>query len=157
LQKGDWKTGDIYMVETANAAGECNFYVNPASTGTISVVAWARDHISYQGTISVTGTGIEGGDIQNYINGVEAVYPSASMNSVTIPFSLAAGCIARVDVYDITGRLVTNIAAEEMLAGEHSLVWELENADGEAVPSGVYHVRVSTSNWTGTISLVVAR
>ncbi|MCK5117633.1 MAG: hypothetical protein KAR44_13635, partial [Candidatus Aegiribacteria sp.] len=53
--------------------------------------------------------------------------------------------------------LVANLAAEEMVAGEHSLVWELEDANGEAVPSGVYHVRVSTDNWTDTISLVVAR
>ncbi|MCD4776898.1 MAG: hypothetical protein K8S15_12710 [Candidatus Aegiribacteria sp.] len=157
LQKGDWQTGDIYMVETANAAGEYTFYVNPASTGTISVVAWARDHISYQGTINVTGTGFEGGGIQDYINGVDAVYPSPAMNSATIPFSFAVEGMARVDVYDITGSLVRKLASEEMTAGEHSLVWELEDANGEAVPSGIYHIRVSTADWTGTISLVVTR
>ncbi len=157
LQKGDWQSGDIYKVETTNAAGECTFFVNPASTGTISVVAWARDHISYQGTISVTGTGFEEGGLQDYINGVDAVYPSPAMNSVTIPFSLATEGNTRVDVYDVTGRLITNIAAEEMTAGEHSLLWKLEDNNGEAVPSGVYHVRVSAAGWTGTISLVVTR
>ncbi|NOQ21826.1 MAG: T9SS type A sorting domain-containing protein [Candidatus Aegiribacteria sp.] len=157
LQKGDWQTGDIYKVAATNAAGECDFYINPSSTGTISVVAWARDHISYKGSISVTGTGFEGGGPQNYINVLDAVYPSPATNSATIPFSLASDGIARVDVYDITGRLVTNLAAEEMATGEHSLVWRLEDANGEAVPSGVYHVRVSTSDWSGTINLVVIR
>lgn len=157
LQKGDWKTGDIYLVETTNSAGECTFYVNPGSTGVISVVAWARDHISYQGTISVTSTGMEGGGIQDYINDTGTVYPSPAMNSVTIPFSLAADGVARVDVYDITGRLVTNIAVEEMTAGEQKLVWELEDASGQAVPSGVYHIRISAADWTGTVNLVVVR
>ena len=157
LQKGDWQSGDIYLVETTNSSGECTFYVNPASTGTISVVAWARDHIAYQGTISVTGTGFEGGDPQDYFNAVDAVYPSPAMNSATIPFSIASNGFARVDIYDLTGRLVKRLAAEEMIAGEHSLVWELEDTNGHAVPSGVYHVRVSIENWTDTISLVVAR
>jgi len=157
LQKGDWQTGDIYLVETTNAAGECTFFINPASTGTISVVAWARDHISYQGTINVTGTGFEEGGIQDYINNVDPVYPSPAMNSITIPFSLAVEGLASIDVYDITGRLVTELASEEMTAGDHSLLWELEDTNSEAVPSGIYHIRVSTADWTGTISMVVAR
>ncbi|MCD4700414.1 MAG: hypothetical protein K8S24_01015, partial [Candidatus Aegiribacteria sp.] len=157
IQKGNWQTGDIYMVHTTNGSGVASFYVNPSSTGTMSVVAWARDHISYQGSISITGTGLEGGDIQNYINGVDAVYPSPAMSIATIPFSLASAGAARVDVYDVTGRIVATLAAEEMAAGQHSLVWKLKNSGGESVPSGVYHVRVSSTDWYGTTSLVVVR
>jgi hypothetical protein len=157
LQKGDWQTGDIYLIETANAAGECTFYVNPASTGIISVVAWARDYVSYQGTITVNGTGFEEGTIQHYINNVNAVYPSPAMNSVTIPFSLAADGMTQVDVYDISGRVAATLTAGEMTVGEHSVVWELADADGNPVPAGVYCVRISTPEWTGTTNLVVAR
>ena len=157
LQKGDWQTGDIYEVDTANSAGECTFYLNPSSTGTISVVAWARDYVSYRGTISVTGTGFEDAGIQNYINGISAVYPSPAMNSVTIPFSLAAEGITRIDVYDISGRVAANLSANEMTAGEHSIVWELVDNDRNPVPAGVYCVRISTPEWTGTSNLVVAR
>ncbi len=157
IQKGNWQTGDIYMVHTTNSSGIATFYVNPSSTGTISVVAWARDHISYQGTISVTGTGFEGGDIQNYINGVNAIYPSPAMSSATIPFSLASSGAVRVDVYDVAGRSVSTLAAEEMAAGQHSLVWELKDSSGEVVPSGVYQVRISSTDWSGTTSLVVVK
>ncbi|MCD4776113.1 MAG: T9SS type A sorting domain-containing protein [Candidatus Aegiribacteria sp.] len=157
LQKGDWQTGDIYEVDTANSAGECTFYVNPSSTGTISVVAWARDCVSYQGTITVTGTGFEGGDLQEYINGINAVYPSPAINSVTIPFSIATDGMTRIDVYDISGRVAATIEADEMTAGEHSVQWELADTDGNPVPAGVYCVRISTPEWTGTSNMVVVR
>lgn len=157
LQKGNWQTGDIYMVDTTDGSGEAAFFVNPSSTGSISVVAWARDHISYQGSIEVTGTGSEGGGIQDYINGIYAVYPSPAMSSATIPFTLASAGTARIDVYDITGRIVTTLAAEEMAAGQHSLVWDLQSANGAMIPSGVYHVRISTSGWAGITDLVVIR
>ncbi|MCK4506375.1 MAG: T9SS type A sorting domain-containing protein [Candidatus Aegiribacteria sp.] len=84
-------------------------------------------------------------------------YPSPAMSSVTIPFSLAATGAARIDVYDITGRIVTTLAAEEMTAGQHSLVWNLRDTNGSVIPSGVYHIRISTADWTGVTNLVVTR
>ncbi len=158
LQKGDWQTGEVYEVGTTNSSGSVTLYVNPATTGTMSVVAWARDNVAYQGTINITGTGIEEGDTNPiFLNSVSAVYPSPAMSIATIPFSLAAAGTARVDVYDVTGRIITTLAAEEMAAGQHSLVWNLENSSGTAIPSGVYHVRISSVDWTGTANLVVAR
>jgi len=158
LQKGDWQTGEVYEVGTTNGSGSVTLYVNPSTTGTISVVAWARDHISYQGSINVTGVGIEEGDLNPInVNNVSAIYPSPAMSSATIPFSLAAAGAARIDVYDVTGRIVTTLAAEEMAAGQHSLVWNLEDGRGSPIPSGVYHVRITAADWTGTTNLVVAR
>lgn len=158
LQKGNWQTGDVYEVGITNGSGNVTLYVSPTSTGTISIVAWARDKISYQGTINVTGVGIgerEGDPV--FCNNLDSVYPNPSMGSVTIPFSLAASGVARVDIYDITGRIVTTLAAEEMADGQHNLLWDLEDTNGIAVPSGVYHVRVSTGDWTGVTNLVITR
>ena len=158
LQKGDWQTGEVYEVGTTNASGEVTLYVNPSTTGSISVVAWARDHIAYQGTINVTGVGVEEGENGEMpLNGVGSVYPSPAMGSATIPFSIASSGATRVDVYDVSGRIVTTLAAEEMAAGQHSLVWDLQDQGGQLVPSGVYHVRISNAQWTGTTNLIVAR
>ncbi len=158
LQKGDWQTGEVYEVGTTNASGSVTLSVTPTTTGTISVVAWARDHVSYQGSINVTGVGVEHGDTGPiYLNSASAVYPSPAMSIATIPFSLASAGAARVDVYDVTGRIVSTLAAEEMAAGQHSLVWNLEGANGMVIPSGVYHIRISTADWTGITSFVVNR
>ena len=158
LQKGDWQTGEVYEVGTTDGSGNVTLYATPATTGTMSVVAWARDYVSYQGSITVTGVGVEEGEGGlEFINNFDAIYPSPAMSSVTIPFSLAATGAARIDVYDITGRIVTTLAAEEMAAGQHSLVWNLRDTNGSMIPSGVYHVRISTTDWTGVTNLVVTR
>jgi len=65
--------------------------------------------------------------------------------------------MARVDVFDISGRITATPAAGEMTAGEHSVVWDLEDSAGNDAPSGVYFVRISTENWTGSGQLVIAR
>ena len=84
-------------------------------------------------------------------------FPSPAMSSVTILFLLTATGATRIDVYDVTGRIVTTLAAEEMAAGQHSIVWNLRDTSGSAIPSGVYHVRISTADWTGITNLVVTR
>ncbi len=158
LQKGNWQTGEVYEVGTTNSSGSVTLYVNPTTTGTISVVAWARDHISYQGSITVLGVGVEEGRTPPvFTNSTGAVYPSPAMSIATIPFSIAAAGATRVDVYDVTGRIVVTLAAEEMAAGQHNLVWNLEDDNGTAIPSGVYHVRIVAADWTGTTNLVVTR
>jgi len=90
-------------------------------------------------------------------NEMGSVYPSPAMASASIPFSLSVAGTAEVSVYDVTGRIVTTLAAEEMAAGQHSMVWNLRDGSGNRVPSGLYHVRVSTADWTGTANLVVTR
>ena len=157
IQKGNWQTGEVYEIGTTNSSGQVTLSVNPTTRGTMSVVAWAQDKVSYQGSINVTGVEIEEGENPVFINNAGSAYPSPAMSSATIPFSLAAAGNARVDVYDVTGRIVTTLAAEEMAAGQHTLVWNLEGANGSAIPSGVYHIRIATADWTGITSLVVAR
>ena len=158
LQKGDWQTGEVYEVGTTNGSGNVTLSVNPSTEGTMYVVAWARDHICYQGTITVEAVAIEDDDVNPvFTNSAGAVYPSPAMSIATIPFSLASAGSARVDVYDVTGRIVATLAAEEMAAGQHNLVWNLEDANGMLIPSGVYHVRIVAADWTGTTNLVVTR
>ena len=158
LQKGDWQTGEVYEVGTTNGSGQATLYVNPSTTGSISVVAWARDHVSYIGSLNVTGVGIgDGGTGIVAVNATGTVYPSPAMSSATIPFSLASSGTARVDVYDVSGRIVTTLADEEMASGQHSIVWDLQGGSGTPVPSGMYHVRIQSGDWTGTTRLIVAR
>ncbi|MCD4707290.1 MAG: T9SS type A sorting domain-containing protein [Candidatus Sabulitectum sp.] len=157
LQKGPWQTGDIYLVETTNSAGQCTFYLSPCSTGTISVVAWARNHLCYQGSIEVTSNGLDEVGVYPNENQLKTCQPNPSNRSITIPIILARENRVRVDVYDLSGRLVKNIANEEMSGGAHSFLWILTDSRGNEVPSGIYQVRVCTSNWSESSSVVVIR
>ena len=156
LQKGDWKTGEIYLVDNTDASGQCSFYLNPASTGTVSVVAWARDRISYQGTIDVTDTGLEDGT-GNGVTTIGDPYPVPALSSVTVPLRLAEGGSVRMDVYDVAGRLCASVAHPDLAAGTQSLTWELSDESGRPVPSGIYRVRIAGSDWAGTAVVMVLR
>jgi hypothetical protein len=158
LQKGDWQTGEVYEIDYTDASGIADIFVSPATIGTISIHVWAYNHNTYSGTIDVTGVGIgeeEGGTV--YFNSLSPVSPSPAYSSAVISFCLAQTGPARVDVFDITGRIVTTLTGEELAAGSHSLVWNLEDSSGSGVPSGLYHVRVSSGSFTSSTSMIVIR
>ena len=158
LQKGDWQTGEVYEVGYTNTSGIADIFVNPATTGTISIYVWDHNHNTYQGTIDVTGVGIsepEGGTV--YVNSLGSVSPNPAYSSAVISFSLAQAGPARVDVFDITGRIMTTLTRDELTAGSHSLLWNLEDSSGRIVPSGLYHVRVSSGSFTASTGIIVMR
>ncbi|MCD4701794.1 MAG: T9SS type A sorting domain-containing protein [Candidatus Aegiribacteria sp.] len=158
LQKGDWQTGEIYEIDYTDASGQVGIYVTPSTSGTINIYVWAHNHDTYDGTIDVTGVGIgeeEGGTA--YFNNLNPVSPSPAFSSTVISFSLAQAGFARVDIFDITGRIVTTLIRDELTAGSHNLVWNLEVSSGTLTPSGLYHVRVSSGSFTASTSMIVIR
>jgi flagellar hook assembly protein FlgD len=49
-----------------------------------------------------------------------------------------------VDIFDVAGRRVRRVVAEQRTAGNSSASWDGKNDSGNAVGSGVYFVRVKT-------------
>ncbi len=155
LQKGNWQTGEVYEVGTTNASGQVTLYVAPASAGSIDVTVWAHDYDTYQGTITC-GVGIEG-DQTGVVTGLGSIYPSPALQSATMAFSLGSDGPVSIRVFDLTGRVVAELADTGMSAGDHSLVWDLSGSDGRTVPAGVYCVRFEAPGCTATRNLVVVR
>ena len=156
LQKGDWQTGDIYEIDYTDASGQVGIYVNPSSTGTMTITVTARERLPYQGSIDV-GVGIEDEGEQVYAYSLNPITPSPAMSSATISFSLAEAGTARIDVFDLAGRLVTTLDAHDLGAGSHSLVWDLTSGSGTRVPSGLYHVRLTSGSFSSAASVMVIR
>lgn len=158
LQKGDWQTGEVYEVDYTNISGIVDIFVSPTSTGTINIYVWAHNHNTYVGTIDVTGVGIsEPEDEPIYFNSLSPVSPSPAYSSAVISFSLEQAGPARVDVFDITGRIVTTLTRDELTAGSHNLLWNLEDHSGRVVPSGLYHVRISSGSFTASTGMIVIK
>jgi len=157
LQKGNWQTGEIYEVELTNSSGQVNIGVNPTTSGTILVTVWAHNYVPYLGSITVTGTGVGGTSGDIFVNAVHSVFPSPAALSATVSFSIADAGHTTVQVFDLSGRIVTNLAGEDMLAGNHSLVWDLTDGNGIAVPAGIYHVMITSGSFSGVSNLVVIR
>jgi hypothetical protein len=157
LQKGDWQSGDVYETGTTNGSGEVTLTVSATTTGNIDVTAWAHNHNPYQGTIAVTsGTfAPETGGVHVDMLGNASPSPATSM--ATVPYGLSQAGRARIDVYDVSGRVVRTLVDSDMSAGMHSAVWDLTDGSGSTVPAGLYHVRLQAPGFTATRSLMVLR
>jgi glucose/arabinose dehydrogenase len=82
--------------------------------------------------------------------------PNPANPSARVRFDLTAAGQVRVDVLDVSGRLVRNLVEGALSAGRHTAVWDGTDAWGRPVASGVYLVRVSGVGGvsTGKVALV---
>ena len=79
-------------------------------------------------------------------------YPNPFNAATRISFDLPHATRVSVQVYDVQGRLVRELAARALEAGRHSLVF-----DGSGLSSGVYLYRVVSPEWNGTGKMMLLK
>ena len=84
-------------------------------------------------------------------------FPAGAGMDVAIRFALPSAQRARVDVFDIDGRLVARLADGVQPAGEHVARWDGHTARGGDAPPAVYLVRLATGAGTRTMRFVLTR
>ncbi|GAB1371848.1 hypothetical protein MASR1M45_19100 [Candidatus Kapaibacterium sp.] len=62
-----------------------------------------------------------------------------------------------LQVVDMLGNVVANLANEEMNTGSYSIDWNTMDAKGGKVASGQYMVRLSAGNVTSTYPIMIVR
>jgi hypothetical protein len=70
------------------------------------------------------------------------VSPNPFNPRTSVELALPVDGRARVDIYDVRGRLVRKLLDEDLPAGNHSRTWEGQDDRGQRVASGVYMVKV---------------
>lgn len=88
---------------------------------------------------------------------LERNFPNPFNAATTIRFSLTNAAHAELRVYDILGRLVSNLAVGQMSAGEHSVHWDGRDTNGRPVSSGTYFYRLSTGTRPISRKMLVLR
>ncbi len=69
--------------------------------------------------------------------------PAAGARAQRIELALERGTSLDVTVRDVAGRVVRRLHAGPLAAGRHALTWDGRDADGRAVVSGVYWIRIA--------------
>jgi flagellar hook assembly protein FlgD len=77
-----------------------------------------------------------------------AAYPNPFNPVTTIYYELPAAQHVRMQIYDVTGRLVRTLVDEAIAAGPHTVVWQGRDDHGARVASGVYFVAYRTQEKT---------
>jgi len=73
--------------------------------------------------------------------------PNPFNATTTIEFRLPVGEKVKLEVLDITGRIVATLVDEELPAGTHQVIWDgTSTTENKEMPSGIYTCRLITQN-----------
>ena len=87
-------------------------------------------------------------------------YPNPFNPSTTIEYAIPDAAThgkVSIQIYDITGRLVSKLVDGQKAAGWHSVVWNGKNTFGTVVPAGMYLVRVSAGTEVKLTKVMLVR
>ncbi len=81
-------------------------------------------------------------------------WPNPARNQSVLRFTLPAASTVRLDIVDVSGRVVATLAEGAYEAGEHTMAWDGQDASGRASAPGLYFVRLHTASGDRTSRLV---
>jgi flagellar hook assembly protein FlgD len=88
---------------------------------------------------------------------LEQNYPNPFNPSTRIEFSLPQSGNVTLTIYDALGRTVRQLVSGMTEAGQHAVVWNGSNEQGQAVSSGVYFYRLETTNGSYSRKMVLVK
>lgn len=94
----------------------------------------------------VTPQCIPGGSEKAYLALGGAIFSPEFGEQMTISYNGPNGARLRLRIYDAGGRCVATLADDVFLCGETQLVWDGRNEIRELLPSGLYHVVVTSTD-----------
>jgi hypothetical protein len=84
-------------------------------------------------------------------------YPNPFNPTTSLRLALAEPADISLAIYDITGRMVRNLLSCRLQAGYHNIIWDSRNDAGEAVASGIYFARMTSTAYMNTIKMSLLR
>ena len=84
-------------------------------------------------------------------------FPNPFNPETWIDFELPRGGHVNLSIYNVLGEKVDEILNDELLAGRHGIGWKAGNADGTALPSGVYFYRLELDELTLTRTMLLLK
>lgn len=88
---------------------------------------------------------------------LRAVWPNPFNPRTTVWYDLPEAGPVRLSVFDVAGRLVRTLVAQDMPRGNHEAVWEGRDASGREVGSGSYLARLEFGGKTEAVRLTLVR
>ena len=83
--------------------------------------------------------------------------PNPARAPFTLRFALPRPALIRLALYDVTGRMVREVAFGARPAGQHAVTWDLRNQRGEVVGAGLYFARLEAEGRTITHRVATLR
>ncbi len=84
-------------------------------------------------------------------------YPNPFNPTTTISYNLPNSGDVKVQIYDVMGRLISELVNSKQSAGHYNVVWNGKNRQGSKVASGMYICQINHSNKTKTSKMLLLK
>ena len=84
-------------------------------------------------------------------------YPNPFNPSTTISFTMPKTANVNLSIYNVKGQLVNTLVNGSKAFGNHSVVWNGKDVNGNDVPSGIYFYRLSTDDSVETKKMMLMK
>ncbi|RPI00660.1 MAG: T9SS C-terminal target domain-containing protein, partial [Calditrichaeota bacterium] len=84
-------------------------------------------------------------------------YPNPFNPSTTITYAVPQDAYVKVQIYDITGKLVTTLVDDQQTAGYHSVIWKGVDASGLRVATGIYFYKMTAGKFVEVRKMLFAK
>ena len=88
---------------------------------------------------------------------LEQNYPNPFNPSTEIAFSLPARTKVKLEIYNILGQKIVELAEGELPAGSHQVKWDGVDSNGRPVSSGVYFYRLKTDEYEASKKMILLK
>ena len=150
------EVGGVTHITTGGGGGPLHTPVPNSPNVVLAVQTYQYSRITIEGTrlgfAAVNGAAVLDSFVIDKVSAVEAATPVATMlhaarpnpfnPRTTLSFDLPAAGPVRLAVFDLAGRLVRTLVAEERPAGVGEAFWDGCDASGRAMASGTYFARL---------------
>lgn len=146
------------MAPNDSVAFDLSFTPQADSTYADTLIIWCSGNQDSVLQVVLTGRGLPNGVSDDKRNAyptrfqITDVSPNPFNSETTISFSLPQAGWTTIDVVDVNGRVVSELARGQVSAGRHSMTW---NAKG--VPAGIYLVRLQAGGEAVTRKVVLLK
>ncbi len=84
--------------------------------------------------------------------GLTSVYPNPFNPTTSISYNVDKFSKVNINIYDLTGKLVSNLVNSHKSIGNHSIIW-----NASTLPSGVYFINLSINSYTETKKIMLTK
>lgn len=84
-------------------------------------------------------------------------YPNPFNPSTVIKYTLAHRADVELTIFNILGQSVRTLVNENLAAGDHTVVWNGLNEQGEKVSSGIYFYRIKTDDYVQSRKMILLK
>jgi hypothetical protein len=107
--------------------------------------------------IDVSGTMSLDGELIPNMYALHQNYPNPFNPTTTLRYDLPEDALVNITIYDMMGRVVSNLVSSQQNAGYKSIQWDATNNQGQQVSAGLYLYTIQAGDYNQSKKMVLLK